>query len=356
MYNDLRKLKGLHVHVLGWQESTTGSASLRLLERDLRTAGAKVMLTALPAGDHKTRIRVSGIRLLRSMDWDHGTERGPRFDASIHVGHVWRSWFGLAGRNLLLAQSPWPAYKMRRLKGIDGVLCQTRTLRQAFAEQGLACADIGWTCRDRGQRDVLRVRAFFHHSTAQTATCTRHLLALWRKHPEWPCLTVLVTQPAVVTHAPGAENIRLVGDGIDDAQRKYMQNAHLFHLCLGPGGGDGKDLGEALSTGAVTLSLVSGPMDAPEDDHGGVLVPTLAGGVGTSHPAHAFNEAAMELAIERVMAMGDSGIETISGQARAWFERNQLRFAQDLATAVEVLGCVDQSASREAPEAANASR
>lgn len=360
MPNETRQLDGLHVHVLDWQRGEPDSQDPLLLENALRVAGAKVMRTQLSAAKGNTGgVRASGIRLLRSMDWAHGKDIGPRFDASVHVGHVWRSWFGLARRNLLLAQSEGPLPQASHLQGIDAVLCSAAGQREAFANLDCTSAYIGWTSHDRRRTEVPRERGFFHRASRATIVPTRHLLGLWAQHPEWPRLTVVVDSAAGLAEEPLSKaNIRYVGGGVDDNERTRLQNANLFHICLLPHGGGSRDLGEALSVGAVTLSILGAALDAPRDDHGGILVPAACTGApATRRMASVFDEAAMELAIQRVMAMGDSAMQNISSNARAWFERNRQRFVRDLADVVYDSCMYDQSSagSRDMSAAANAS-
>lgn len=358
MPNETRQLDGLHVHVLAWHDGVDAPQDPRLLEQALSTAGAEVMCTQLSAEDRLAGVRASGIRLLRSMDWAHGKESGPRFDLGLHVGQVSPDWFGLARRNLLLAQSPWRARAARRLLGIDGVLCRTPHLRDHFAQMGCASANIGWISHDRLRMAVPRERAFFHQASRATAVPTRCLLALWERHPEWPRLIVMVDDAASVAEALPSANIRYIGGGVDAAERTRLLNANRFHICLSGDGGGSVDLGEALSVGAVTLSVLGDAADAPRDDHGGILVPACGGTTSTRHVARLFDEAAMEMAIGRVMAMGDSAMLDISASARAWFQRNQQRFVHDLAQAIDAL-CgfhQPQSASRDISAATNASR
>ena len=50
-----------------------------------------------------------------------------------------------------------------------------------------------------------------------------------------------------------------------------------------------------------------------------------------------FDEAAAEVAIERMIAMSDEELHRMGGNARAWFLRNDREFAARLRTALEPL-------------------
>lgn len=359
MPNPTRNLDGLQIHVLAWRHGAHDTPDPQLLDPALRAAGAKVIRTQVNAGGrHAGEMRASGMRLLRSMDWAHGKQSEPRFDVSLHVGQVSRSWFGLARRNLLLAQSAWSMPTARHLEGIDGVLCPVAIVQETFAQLDCATAYIGWSSRDCLQTQVPRQRGFFHRASRATAVSTRCLLALWQCHPEWPCLTVLVDDATSVAEPQPCANIHYIGGGVDAAERVRLQNANRFHICLSADGGGSGDLGEALSVGAVTLSVLGDAADVPRDDHHGILVPARAGAIATRQVAPLFDEAAMEMAIERVMAMGDSAVQAVSAHARAWFQRNHQRYGHDLAHGIDKLCAFDQppSASRDISAAANAAR
>jgi glycosyltransferase involved in cell wall biosynthesis len=208
---------------------------------------------------------------------------------------------------------------MEALHRVDLVLAKTREAQRIFADKGCRALCIGFTSDDRLDASVPRERAFFHLAGASRTKNTRPLLALWRRHPEWPRLTV-VQHPNEANPGLPAANIEHRIDYLEDAELKRLQNAHRFHLCPSATEGFGHYIVEAMSVGAVVITLDAPPMNEMITPERGVLVPWSH--TGTQHLATTFHfeDAAMERAIEHVLAMDDARCDAAGAAARAWYE------------------------------------
>jgi hypothetical protein len=260
-----------------------------------------------------------------------------RFDINIFLEHVRPEYLPLARANVLIPNPEWfNANDSELITALQGVLAKTRHAEAIFRPQ-LACTQfIGFTSRDRRDADVVRRRAFFHLAGRSENKNTQPLLELWRRHPEWPMLTV-VQNPRTAKPGPLAANIDHRVDYLDDEQLRRLQNEHAFHICPSQTEGFGHYLMEALGIGAVTITLDAPPMNELVAPDRGVLVAARPIGTQNLSTIYTFDATDMERAIGECVAMPDARIAELSAAARAFYERNDRRFGEQLGVAIAAI-------------------
>ena len=312
------------------------SRDLRLAAAALEARGHAVTLSPLRRGKlrkwfglWRPRMRAL-LRRLRGIDVHE-------FDANLMLEHVRPEWFALARHNVMVPNPDWflPS-DAQALAGIDTVLAKTRQTEKIFSGRGCRVVFTGFTSEPRHEPDVPRRRTFFHLAGRSTTKNTGSLLALWRRHPEWPLLTV-VQDPRTAQAGAAAPNIDHRIGRVDDAELRRLQNEHRFHLCPSQAEGFGHYLVEAMSVGAVTLTLDAEPMNELVTPERGVLVPVGRTAHHNLAPLNFFDDAAMEAAIERIIAMSDAECERLGAAARAWFVDNDRAFPDRLDAAIASL-------------------
>lgn len=162
-------------------------------------------------------------------------------------------------------------------------------------------------------------------------------MALWRKHPEWPQLTVLQSPREADPSQPLAANINHRIDFIDDVELKRLQNSSWFHLCPSETEGFGHYLVEAMSVGAVTLTTNAPPMREMVTPDRGVLLDYRETGTQHLSDTFFFDESAMQSAVESVLTMSDEQLQNMGASAREWFVRNDAEFSERLRSAIRPL-------------------
>lgn len=324
------------VHLLGFDNGVGLSRDLCLLAEALRARGYRVQFT-------NTRRRgglpglVQHVQSWRHARWlANGRRRGssPPFDFVLMEEHVVPAFLDDAPRRVLLPHPEWFLPRdMEALDRIDLVLAKTREAQRIFAAQGCRALCIGFTSDDRRDAAVPRERAFFHLAGSSRTKNTGPLLALWRRHPEWPRLTV-VQHPKEACAGASAPNIEHRIGYLDDAELKRLQNAHRFHVCPSTTEGFGHYIVEAMSVGAVVISLDAPPMNEMIAPERGILVPWSR--TGTQHLATTFHfeDAAMEQAIEHALGMDDACCDAVGAAARAWYEAERAAFPDRLDAAL----------------------
>ena len=315
------------------------SRDLALLAGTLRGAGYPVSITGIRGGKLTKWFRP----WIKRAQWQlRRLTRGANacsHDINLMLEHVWADDLPFARHNVLVPNPEWFLPRdQRHLGAIDLVLAKTHTTEQLFANLGSPVIYTGFTSADRRDETTPRRRSFFHLAGRSHSKGTQPLLALWRRHPEWPPLTVVQNPRSAKPGTPAANIVHQIGY-LDDAQLKQLQNTHRFHLCPSETEGYGHYLIEAMSVGALAVTVDAPPMNELVTNERGLLV-SAKGETGMQKLAttYFFDEASMEAAVQQLMAMDEAQLAQRGAAARAWFEFNEAQFGRLLVAALATLG------------------
>ena len=189
----------------------------------------------------------------------------------------------------------------------------------------------------RHDASVARERTFFHLAGRSQNKGTQRLLDLWRRHPEWPRLTVVQNPREAKPIEAAVANIDHRVDYIDDAELRRLQNANWYHLCLSETEGFGHYLVEAMSVAAIAITTDAAPMNELIQPDRGVLVGYSATGIQHLATTYFFDEDVLETEIQRLLAAPDEELRQIGDQAREWFLANDRGFSRRLQLALTPL-------------------
>lgn len=340
------------LNVVAWNNGVGLTRDLALLARALRAGGFDVHVTAIGRGKLRKWFRPT------VMTWRGRLRklflRAPRHDVNIMLEHIRLEDLGSARCTLFVPNPEWcMPYDVERLSRIRGVLAKTRHAEAIFRARGIPTEFIGFTSEDRLDAAVPRERRFFHLAGRSENKGTDALIAVWRRHPEWPMLTIVQSPRTAKPLDPPAANIEHRIDYLDDAELRRLQNACRFHVCCSETEGFGHYLVEAMSVGAVVLTTDAEPMSELVDGTRGVCIPY--GRTGTQQLATTFfvDDVAMEQAIERLLATDDATLDRIGAAARRWYVENDAAFPARVKHAVEALcgGPVATAAASPTPAA-----
>lgn len=328
------------INLIAWDNQRGLSHDLRLLQQALEDCGHKVTLT--DAGPKRRDGAWEARRQRLRMAWHwllSGGRKATRHDVNLMLEHVRPACLGLARRNVLIPNPEWFSARDRRwLPRFDAVFTKSRIATDTFLREGRPTHYIGFRSVDCHDVDVPRTTEFLHLAGASRMKGTERLLAVWRRHPEWPLLRVLqspqTAQPTPSTHANIDHRIGYVHD---IAEIRRMQNAHAFHLCLSEAEGWGHYIVEAMSCAAVVITCDAPPMNELVRPDRGLLVHAHEAGKLNASMRYHFDVAALETTIERAIAMHATERELMGARARAWFLGNQQDFAAHLDAALQSL-------------------
>jgi hypothetical protein len=324
----------LQVRLIGKANGVGLSRDFDLLAAALRACGCEVTLRACERRDRKRRrslltrlaARARGLRAARV-----GARAGAPYDVNLMLEHVWPQFLHEARCNVLVPNPEWfDRRDLAFLSAANRVWAKTALGERLFAARGCRAVFIGFDSVDRCQSAITRERQFLHLAGRSPLKGTARLLSLWRRHPEWPLLTVVQDDEAGAAHAGAADaaaaNIHYHRGFLGDETLRALQNSHRFHLCTSEAEGWGHYIVEAMSVGAVTLTCDAAPMNELITAERGVLI---AGRVGERHnmaTLYRFDEPALEADIARLLAMAPAQWDQLGAAARAWFLDNKHGF------------------------------
>jgi glycosyltransferase involved in cell wall biosynthesis len=304
---------------------------LRLLHDTLAQAGYEADIVAFGGSKGVNRVRETGMRLQRH--W-----RG-RADVQVFVERVYPRLLALGTRNLLIPNPEWFHHDwVRYLPLFDRVLCKTAHAQPIFERLGCRTTYIGFTSDNRMDTTVPRERAFFHLAGRSSAKGTAVLLESWRRHPDWPPLTVLQSTrkaaSAGIAGMPRASNIDHRIGHMHDREVRQLQNRHVFHACPSEMEGFGHSLMEAMSVGAVTLATDGAPMNELVQPQRGCLVMPSRNTAKDLSTRYFVDAAGIEAGIASMLRLDESAIHAMGAAAQAYFQQADADFRRRLPAAV----------------------
>lgn len=211
-------------------------------------------------------------------------------DANIFFEVVEPSCFAAAKHQVLIPNPEWPGSWISYMPRLH-VWCKTlsafETLTKlkmvidpARGSEGFKQIEyLGFTSRDRFDETVERKREFLHLAGHSSMRSTDVVLEAWLRNPKWPKLTVVWDEKKLSRFArefieKPIRNVEIYGYRLSGREVRELQNSCLFHLCPSECEGFGHYMNEALSVGAVVLSLNAPPMsEIVPPDVGHLIMP-----------------------------------------------------------------------------------
>jgi len=281
--------------------------------------------TLTTAGFDVTISHCRGISPLRSI-----FPGKAQFDTNIFLERAFPRWFGSARQNLLIPnQERFPIRHLKHLKHIDRILCKSRHAEDIFSGLAYPTQYIGFTSSDLLDDSIQPdYQSFFHLAGKSTLKGTETILNLWKKHPEWPQLTIVQCKENAPSNTPG--NVRLITDYIPHEEIKQHLNSHGVHLCTSLSEGWGHYIVEAMSCRAVVVSTDAPPMNELITPARGITVP-----YHHSEPRHLgtnfhVDPDKLEQLIKELLLMPVEQKAALGNHARTWFEQNDADFRSTL--------------------------
>ena len=308
------------------------SHDLRLLQDTLSQAGYEVDVVAFGGGKGINHLRETGLRL--QWRW-----RG-RADVQIFIERVYPRLLAIGSRNLLIPNPEWFHQDwLRHLPLFDRVLCKTAHAQPIFEQFGCRTTYIGFTSEDRMDAAIPRERAFFHLAGRSSAKGTTVLLDTWRRHPEWPRLTVVQGKRKARANPgnrtlPQPHNIDHRIGYLHDREIRQLQNQHVFHACPSEMEGFGHSLMEAMSVGAVALATDGAPMNELVQPQRGCLVTPARTTSKNLSPRYFIDADGIEDAIGRMLRLDATEIHAMGAAAQAHYRQADADFRQRLPAAI----------------------
>jgi len=328
----------LRLRLIGKSNGVGLSRDLALLAGVLAACGCEVTQHPCERRDRRRR-RSLLTRLAMRFHRLRAPAAHPPFDVNVMLEHIWPQFVPQARLNVLVPNPEWTDRRdLAMLRVADRIWAKTALAEQLFAARGGRVLNIGFDSEDRLEFAVPRMPQFLHLAGRSPLKGTQRLLALWRRHPEWPQLTVLQDdQVGRERREVATPNVVLQRGFVSDQQLRTLQNAHRFHLCLSEAEGWGHYIAEAMSVGAVTFTTDAAPMNELIGAGRGLLVGARLGEQHNLARIARFDEHALEAAIAHALLLDEVQLDAIGAAARDWFLANKHGFAVRVQLAVDDL-------------------
>ena len=317
------------INLIAWNNQVGLGQDLILLTHALVQLGHQVFMT--PAGPRRSdgSLRARCHQLLR--------RNRPIYDINIMLEHIRPAFCWMAPLNLFIPNPEWfSARDAKSLHLIDAVFTKTIAATRLFTPKHPATHYVGFTSVDKYAPEVAKTQTFLHLSGASKMKGTQRLIATWRRHPEWPLLTVYQSYPPCQGDGEAANICRTIAR-LDAESVRVLQNRHRYHLCLSEAEGWGHYIVEAMSCAAVVFVCDAAPMnELISPDRGRCITASTAHSINQS-PCWKFNVTAFEDAIRQTLSMTSEDADRIGHSARRWYVQNHGRFLEQLQAAIEQL-------------------
>ena len=329
------------INIIGKSNGVGLARDLKLLADSLQHRGHEVSVRTIDKVQAGRRRAVWAQWAVRAdLAWKSATNASLAADTDVNLmlEHVWPQFLSAARLNVAVPNPEWfDRHDLRFLSNVDCIWAKTVQTREIFEVLGRPTSLIGFDSEDRHLGCVPRERTFFHLAGKSMMKGTDRLLRVWARNAHWPRL--IVVQHNRGDHAPevDAANIERHIGYLDDAQLRFLQNASMFHVCLSLTEGWGHYIVEALSVGAVPLTLDAPPMNELVTAERGLLVPYESTGRQRLATTYVFDGRALEAIVERALAMSDGEWTRLSTSARNWFVVNRSGFADRIESALREL-------------------
>ena len=333
----------IRINIVAWHNGGGLSRDVEILVSALPQSRFEVTLNGSPVADAKVRRQrfVHRAANLRHLFLNRSQLKASAYDVNLFLEDIAPGFFKRARVNAFIPNPEWfKKYQHRYLKGIDVVLCKTRSAQQTFDALGCSTRFISFTSEDR--LDSTRAQqspiGFLHLAGRSWQKGTQPLTELWLQHPEWPTLTIVQgakTYNQSRVQAIEAPNIKHILERLDDASLRALQNAHTVHLCPSEAEGFGHCIAEAMSCQALTLTTNAPPMNELITTDRGILVRYDRTSKQRCGENYYVEMADLETNISAIIEMDQASIKHLGGNARAWYEENDRGFRRNFIGALE---------------------
>lgn len=186
----------------------------------------------------------------------------------------------------------------------------------------------GFLSRDLNDPTVPREATALHLRGHSDFKNTQAVIEAWRRDPKLPPLTIISSVPL---EAPS--HVRVLGR-LTDAELRVEMNRAAFHVCPSQAEGWGHYITEAMSVGAMVVTVDASPMNEHIAREWGILVPPSSTGRHGMASAHGVSSRAIGDAVRQAASTPEPRRVEMGRLARAHFDRRNATFTT---TALDLL-------------------
>lgn len=312
---------GKTVNIFGHDVGTGISRDMQLVGSVLAAAGYEVVLRPIPANARGARAHV----LRRRVFGRRGAAAANIFMQDLVPGA-----FNDARLNVFVPNQEWfdPA-ELRLFPALDVVACKSMYATDMFSHRGTRTLNLGFTALDRLEPlPAERRTGILHVAGRSPYKGADAILEVWRRHPEWPTLTL--THGEGVWPPCGLPNVDQRAGHLDDEELRRLQNEAWLHLQPSEMEAFGHALCEGMSVGALVLTTDAPPMNELIRADRGALVDWNRSEPWNMGRRFYPDPDALEARIAQILAAGRAYHAGAMTAARKWYLENDKRVKEGI--------------------------
>lgn len=265
-------------------------------------------------------------------------DRRHPYDVAICIEDLFPAAMRIARKTALVPNQEWfRKSDLPKATRADVVLCKTRLAERIFRSAGARARYTGFTTpMDAGERreppDYSRC---LHVAGRSFMKGTPAVIEAWRRHPEWPTITVLGTGGHRFREIPG--NVHLVESHLTERERVRLQATHGIHLCPSESEGYGHTIAEGMALEALVVTTDAPPMnELVGPDRGFLVKPTKREPKGLDY-RYPLTVESIEDAMAALWTKPIAERAALGREARRHFEESRAFFRSSIVEVLEEL-------------------
>ncbi|MDX1589912.1 MAG: glycosyltransferase, partial [Oleiphilaceae bacterium] len=262
------------------------------------------------------------------MQWLRG-QRGDAPELTVHLQNISRRHLSRPGKHWLIPNLEWLRNELEfLLPSMDRILCKTQDAVEQLRHRHAGVLYTGFSSTRLPERisGDLRYDQVLHVAGNNRKKGTEVLLDLWRRHPEWPMLHLVIDWHRRPAQCPA--NIT-VHTQLNDGELLRLRSESGFVLAPSEAEGFGHVLIEGMAWGGIVVTVDAPPMNELVGSDRGVCVPwnrSTPCRLGCQYFVDAF---LLESALDQLFARDQDWLEERAARAHQWVRENHQRFRQD---------------------------
>lgn len=353
-----------HINILTWHNGSGLERDAQCLEEILTKAGFTVTQTNLYPSQKQARIlwlsstksRLllnyfkleklknlvrRGFQIWRNYHYQFCKKVGLidthfcQYDINLFLELIDSSYFHQAKKNCFIPNQEWFSIIQKiTLKSCDHIICKTLHAYDIFQRFDKPIDYVSFTSQDQNCPEITtNYNACLHLAGRSSLKGTQVVLDIWRRHPEWPTLTI-VRHTSLVLGSELPVNIQYIQTRIDHQALTTLQNQCGIRIQPSEVEGFGHVLAEGMSCGSVMVTTDAPPMNEIVAPDRGILVAynySTSKGLGQQYYV---DSTQLEQRLNDLFQLSLEERHELGDRSRAWYLQNDAFFRQRI---VEVM-------------------
>ncbi|MFO8085535.1 MAG: glycosyltransferase [Desulfobacterales bacterium] len=334
--------------------SNTGRGLRRdacLLKKIIETQGHTVSIAPFPpAGRYRRRIlhlyNRSKILLVPSAikrpfeTIEHQIRRIVvlNFPLIVHLQNIYPGYINRTSRNWLIPNQEWfDPERIKYLADMQTILCKSRHAMHIFKKLHPDAVYAGFSGAIQTGSNVGKnkdFRSFLHVAGNSKAKGTKAIVDVWKRHPEYPRLNIVINDKTRLGDIPG--NIEVFENISDAGITRLWQQAGVV-IAPSEAEGFGHTLLEGMAYGAAVITVNAPPMNELVTSERGYLAPWSHSAPCRLGTRYFVDVDGLEGVINRVVQAPVEELAAKSAAARKWVICNHDAFTKRFCKLLEAV-------------------